>query len=94
MVVAQLLVYFESPSAITVWLGLSFFCWKDNGILLVIANEILSELHGATGIQALSTLLITELFPPSARVAAAQVSLPPVSSDPPLPDCLRDDVRL
>lgn len=39
----------------------------------MIVNELLSELYGATGIQALPNLLVTELFPPAARVSAAQV---------------------
>ncbi|CAD6185275.1 unnamed protein product [Caenorhabditis auriculariae] len=43
--------------------------------ILVIVSEALSELITATGISALATLLIVELFPPAARVSVAQINV-------------------
>ncbi|CAI4227045.1 unnamed protein product [Auanema sp. JU1783] len=56
---AMSIIYFSSPSVLTIALG--------------IMNEFLSEMFFATGIRGLPNLLIVELFPPSSRVSAMQL---------------------
>ncbi|WKY15292.1 hypothetical protein Q1695_000627 [Nippostrongylus brasiliensis] len=61
MFTAQLLVYFMSPSWIT--------------LLIATANEFASDLIYSIGAGAVASLLIAELVPPAARVAVAQMLL-------------------
>ncbi|PAV62785.1 hypothetical protein WR25_23418 [Diploscapter pachys] len=61
MFAAQFIAYFYGPSNITV--------------IMAVSNEVLTEICGLTGLGAIGTLLITELFPPSARVSMSQLDM-------------------
>ncbi|XGW35421.1 hypothetical protein V3C99_018996 [Haemonchus contortus] len=61
MFTAQLLVFFTSPSWVT--------------MAMATANEFASDLISCTGAGAVASLLIAELIPPAARVAVSQVLL-------------------
>lgn len=76
ILITQFILYFNGPSLLTkVLCKTTLFVWACLHVP-DLAADVITVSSGATGVMTLSVLFISELFPPSARTAVAQVQSP------------------